>query len=275
MTKKDLKTISGKSLDEITEVIGSWGDEAFPASSINSILKHMVSEAAELIQALMSGSLNDSEGEMVDIFHLMCQYFHRANGSTFEQAVQHKFDINQLRKWGPPNQAGFQEHVKNPVQPALLGVHQHDPLGVVNRPIVINRERPRYSEEAAKELAAALPFHWTLVYMNGMHLLDCGVPIDELHDVLGNLAALASFTNQSLATMVWMYAEMVERGYLTRDDVQSLSEYGVNLVPRLANMNHSSESDIESLIDDESVNAPAVMQAIKRMGLFQEGDHAE
>lgn len=87
----------------------AWGKRQFPHATAATQLAHLRQEVEELI-----GDPNDLM-EYADVFALMLSALY-SSGYSFEDlvgAMREKLVINQSRNWGPANEFGFVEHVRD------------------------------------------------------------------------------------------------------------------------------------------------------------------
>lgn len=95
---------------ESIQSICAWQDETFLNKTIDGVFAHLKTEIAELESALSSGK--GIESEAADVFLLIVGLANTA-GFDLMQAVDDKMAINRQRTWGPVNEQGFREHVRN------------------------------------------------------------------------------------------------------------------------------------------------------------------
>lgn len=102
----------GKTLNELQDEIGKWGEATFPRSTPGTILAHLQEEIVELVDAwneLRDGETGDIE-EAADCFLLLLHYCHRRGGSLFD-AMAAKMAVNRSRTWKTdPEPAGHFKH---------------------------------------------------------------------------------------------------------------------------------------------------------------------
>lgn len=87
---------------------GKWAQGTFPAQTIVAKIKHLRKEVDELLENPTDRS------ELADCFLLLLDIARKNNmtaSDLFEASVA-KFRINQMRKWGPPDEDGICEHVR-------------------------------------------------------------------------------------------------------------------------------------------------------------------
>lgn len=82
-----------------------WSDQTFPLSTPQSIANHLLSEAEEL-----AADPYDAK-EIADIALLLGHLASKVDVNVASVARQ-KFEVNQKREWGKPNERGFVEHVR-------------------------------------------------------------------------------------------------------------------------------------------------------------------
>lgn len=101
--------IEKEALDALQTEIGSWSDVIFPNSSRETILRHLRDEVKELFAA------QDDElpQEIADCMMLLLHLAHKT-GISARDAIREKFEICKKRKWGPPDEHGMVQHVKEP-----------------------------------------------------------------------------------------------------------------------------------------------------------------
>lgn len=92
-------------LEGVWSETAPWSDRTFPQSTPQSIANHLLSEAQEL-----AANPYDTK-EIADIALLLGHLASRLSVDVASVAYQ-KFEINQKREWGKPNEKGFVEHVR-------------------------------------------------------------------------------------------------------------------------------------------------------------------
>lgn len=102
--------IEKEALDGLQTEIGSWSDATFPNSTPDTMLRHLVKEVSELCDA---EKLNDPglPYEIADCIMLLLHLAHRKKVSARDM-IREKFEICKSRKWGPPDEHGVVQHVK-------------------------------------------------------------------------------------------------------------------------------------------------------------------
>lgn len=92
-------------LENLWSESAPWSDKTFPNSTPQSIANHLFSEAEEL-----KADPYDAK-EIADVALLLGHLASRVDVDIASVARQ-KFEINQTREWGEPNEEGFVEHVR-------------------------------------------------------------------------------------------------------------------------------------------------------------------
>lgn len=93
------------SLDRLLPEIREWQAATFTKRTPNSIAKHLLREALELLN-----DPTDAE-EMADIFLLLAGV---SEHHDLAAAVRDKLEENKRRNWGTPDSEGVVEHIKEP-----------------------------------------------------------------------------------------------------------------------------------------------------------------
>lgn len=92
-------------LEGVWSETAPWSDRTFPQSTPQSIANHLLSEAQELAENPYDAR------EIADIALLLGHLASRVDVDVASVAYQ-KYEINQKRDWGKPNEKGFVEHVR-------------------------------------------------------------------------------------------------------------------------------------------------------------------
>jgi len=95
------------------EAVAKWQKETFPKASSLSKLAHLKLEVEELINDIKTDS-HLKHLEFADCFLLLFGAA-KAEGMTYKDildCIDEKFDINQNRTWGTPNELGIVNHIK-------------------------------------------------------------------------------------------------------------------------------------------------------------------
>lgn len=92
--------------------ISAWQKQTFGQATPLSKIAHLAEELQELVSDL---KINNPERrlEFADCFFLLFGSA-AADGMTYQdicQAIQEKFEINKVRKWGKPDESGVVKHV--------------------------------------------------------------------------------------------------------------------------------------------------------------------
>lgn len=93
--------------------IGEWAKHTFPTDSGDhrGVLEHLKREIDEFFEAIENGDpIEDIHEEGADIVFLVTHFTHKTGGNMGEQLIR-KFNINQRRKWGEPDEFGVVSHV--------------------------------------------------------------------------------------------------------------------------------------------------------------------
>lgn len=93
--------------------ITSWQKETFGEATALSKIAHLREEIEELAIDIASNGI-DKRLEFADCFFLLFGAA-AADGMTYEDicnAIQEKFEINKVRKWGKPDANGVVNHIK-------------------------------------------------------------------------------------------------------------------------------------------------------------------
>lgn len=96
------------------EEFTAWAAETFPTSTPQSCLNHLKTEILELEKEVANRSPASSL-EFADCLMLLMDCASRM-GYSWEDInafVKYKFEIVKKRKWGPVNEQGFREHIKD------------------------------------------------------------------------------------------------------------------------------------------------------------------
>lgn len=102
-----------KTLDELQDEIGVWGDATFPKSTPETVLAHFREEVGEFVD--VAPTMPDYPGygeaaEAADVFLLLLQFAHK-KGFSLHEATEHKMAINRARTWKTePEPAGHFKH---------------------------------------------------------------------------------------------------------------------------------------------------------------------
>lgn len=105
-------------LEQFQAVVGEWAAKTFPASTPESILKHLRDEVDELLGSVTDGSPEPMEA--ADCLILLVQFAHRMGWDLLEFS-ERKHEINLNRKWGAPDARGVVRHVDESDCPACGG----------------------------------------------------------------------------------------------------------------------------------------------------------
>lgn len=95
--------------DDVQKIVNEWQNKTFPKSTAKSAMAHLKREIRELSKALKSGG--NYREEAADCGLLLLAVCGKKGFSLYDE-IERKFAKNQKRKWGKPNKAGFQEHVR-------------------------------------------------------------------------------------------------------------------------------------------------------------------
>jgi Protein of unknown function (DUF550) len=100
MKIKDLQTLQREQ--------GAWAEKTFPRQPVESKIKHLQREVAELLKKPHDPS------ELADCLLLVLDIARRGRMTTGQliEAAAAKLEINKLREWGPPDAEGVCEHVR-------------------------------------------------------------------------------------------------------------------------------------------------------------------
>lgn len=101
----------GPSIRIIQRKIGDWSRRTFPNSTVNSTMRHLWKEVAELDQAIDGKKNENICEEAADVFILLVQLCNRA-GIDLEASVREKHEENLNRQWGAPDEYGVVYHKK-------------------------------------------------------------------------------------------------------------------------------------------------------------------
>lgn len=101
----------------LQQEVGTWGDTTFPLSVPRSVMAHLSDEITELADevdaftdcadATTRAALAE---EAADCFLLLLHLAHKC-GFDLNEAAQAKFEKNQVRVWGEPDERGVVRHV--------------------------------------------------------------------------------------------------------------------------------------------------------------------
>lgn len=102
------------SWDTVQKMVTDWSERTFPASTPESVYKHLKKEVRELGLAMkFKGKRRKRNvGEESADCILLLLHLNRKLGNSVYAEVEKKFGVNTRRKWGKPNKDGFQEHVR-------------------------------------------------------------------------------------------------------------------------------------------------------------------
>lgn len=100
--------IEHTSLASLQSEVVKWANQTFPGQTRESVTKHLVKEAKELASKPWDIS------EMADVLILLVRAanLNQISADSLLSATFNKHEINKLRKWGPPNADGVQEHLR-------------------------------------------------------------------------------------------------------------------------------------------------------------------
>lgn len=106
-------TIQRRTMTDLQQRIGEWGDKTFPRATLHSIHDHLSDEVEELADNIMGDHdyLVGMQEEAADCAILLFQLAHHA-GFDLLANVEDKFATNQLRQWGEPDERGVVKHVE-------------------------------------------------------------------------------------------------------------------------------------------------------------------
>jgi len=93
------------------EKFSEWHEKTFSERTIHGVLRHLESEINELFE---SSYTEEGHVEAADCMLLLLAYADLRGFDLFEEADK-KMEINVKRKWGPMNDKGFVEHIKDDV----------------------------------------------------------------------------------------------------------------------------------------------------------------
>jgi NTP pyrophosphatase (non-canonical NTP hydrolase) len=100
---------------ELFEEITAWQKQTFKKATALSAAKHLQEETEELVSDLEDSALRgDTLNEYADCFMLLFGSA-RLFGLSYEQiceAINRKFEVNKVRKWGEVNEQGYVKHVE-------------------------------------------------------------------------------------------------------------------------------------------------------------------
>lgn len=91
-------------LEALQREVGEWAEQAFPYSTVDSVLAHLDEEVRELLAEPSSGE------EAADVFMLLLHLCHK-QGISLALATDAKFAIIKQRQWGPPDERGVSHHI--------------------------------------------------------------------------------------------------------------------------------------------------------------------
>jgi hypothetical protein len=90
--------------DQLQRMVGKWGNDTFPNSTLHSRCAHAAKELAELEAS--------GEGvEAADVFMLLLHDAHNRGYSLYDETIK-KFAEVQTREWGEPDADGVIEHIR-------------------------------------------------------------------------------------------------------------------------------------------------------------------
>lgn len=102
----------------LQDEIGDWGDITFPLSTPRSVMAHLSDEITELsteVDAYIATPGNDTRRllaeEAADCLLLLYHIAHKC-GFDLETEARAKFEKNQRRRWGEPDERGVVRHVE-------------------------------------------------------------------------------------------------------------------------------------------------------------------
>lgn len=96
------------------EEITKWQNKTFGQAVALSKIAHLAEELQELVNDLKSGN-KDKRLEFADCFILLFGAA-ASDGMSYEkilEAIEEKMLINYQRKWGPPNENGVVNHIRD------------------------------------------------------------------------------------------------------------------------------------------------------------------
>lgn len=108
------------------DMVTTWQDKTFPSATTRTRFDHLEDEFTELKRAIDDiewGRANDCDDafiarrrneigfELADMFLLMLAIAGGENIRVIHYIVR-KFEINQERDWGKPNEKGYVEHIR-------------------------------------------------------------------------------------------------------------------------------------------------------------------
>ncbi len=99
-------------MDDLQGRLNAWHDETFPAATDASVLEHLKAEVRDELRVGCEAE------EIADAAILLFQLAHK-RGLSLRALVEAKHGKNLMRTWQPPNELGYQEHVKDPVEAAV------------------------------------------------------------------------------------------------------------------------------------------------------------
>jgi NTP pyrophosphatase (non-canonical NTP hydrolase) len=112
MTYEIIYVVPSQDVIELDDQITEWANRTFPreATDIRPIIAHMKRELDELYQALAADDFAHAMEEAADVRFLLTHLVGRLGGNLGQETMR-KFDINQRRDWGDPDEEGVVEHV--------------------------------------------------------------------------------------------------------------------------------------------------------------------
>jgi hypothetical protein len=137
----------GDSLEGVWHDSVPWSEKTFPQATAQSIASHILSEAKELVKNPYDPA------EAADIALLLGHLQYNLKITIALEAAR-KFAINKERKWGPVNNEGFVEHVRDEPKPG----YNYMKMGPDGRPYGIGntneQEEPKGEERPTIEVDA-------------------------------------------------------------------------------------------------------------------------
>jgi hypothetical protein len=91
-------------IDDYVKLIGEWGEKTFTKSTQQSIINHLRDEVSNEL------CVDCNEDEYADIV-MMVMHLCYKRGLSLEKIIRDKFEVNQGRTWGEPNELGYVEHI--------------------------------------------------------------------------------------------------------------------------------------------------------------------
>lgn len=92
----------GESMDRLQADILAWADQISPERLPKDAVVKLVSEASELLDAVLNGSKGDVEGELGDCIVLLLDLAHMYE-INLARAGHKKMGINRARSWESDN----------------------------------------------------------------------------------------------------------------------------------------------------------------------------